>query len=131
MTPNDLPLPAIDAAEQAFAAERWASTSVRLMYAIAAAINAMERHAPDAAPQPAQEPSISDEQIKRMVDRFLCWRLPESFSPDAGITFQPKFNIGTPWEMRHEPVGTNLFDAGQAEEMICHLLEALQPKEKS
>ncbi|HET8686031.1 MAG TPA: hypothetical protein VFM18_05125 [Methanosarcina sp.] len=65
--------------------------------------------------------------IKRMVNRFLCWRLPENFSPDAGISFTPEFNkeymasIGKP-PMRHEPTGTNLLDAVQAEQMIRHIL---------
>jgi hypothetical protein len=28
---------------------------------------------------------MTDEQIKHMVNRFLGWRLPENFQPDAGI----------------------------------------------
>lgn len=65
-----------------------------------------------------------DELVKHMVDRFLAWRLPENFAPDCGIHFDAdaakKLN---PRNARFEPVGTNLFDATQAEAMIRHLLE--------
>jgi hypothetical protein len=27
--------------------------------------------------------------IDQMVDRFLSWKLPKDFSPDAGISFKP------------------------------------------
>ena len=73
---------------------------------------------------------ITDEQIKHMVQRFLSWRLPEHFSPDAGISFTPEFNVeynaarGLP-PQRHTPVGTNLFDANQAEEMVRYMVEGL------
>lgn len=66
---------------------------------------------------------VQEVQIKRMVDRFLSWRLPENFSPDAGISFKPTFNDHLPEPMRHNPTGTNLFDYSQAEAMIRHLLE--------
>lgn len=68
---------------------------------------------------------MNDEQIKYMVNRFLTWRLPENFNPDAGISFKREYNENTPWPMKNEPVGTNLFDATQAEEMIRYLLEGL------
>lgn len=73
---------------------------------------------------------MTDEQIKYMVTRFLRWRLPEHFSPDAGISFNPHYNVefnaarGKP-PARYEPVGTNLFDAGQADAMIRYLVEGL------
>jgi hypothetical protein len=74
---------------------------------------------------------MSDEQIKYMVNRFLMWRLPENFNPDAGISFKPVYNEHTAWPMKHEPVGTNLFDATQAEAMIRYLIEGMPeaPKE--
>jgi hypothetical protein len=28
---------------------------------------------------------MNDAQIKHMVDRFLAWKLPDNFSPDAGV----------------------------------------------
>ena len=77
-----------------------------------------------------QEIPMTDEQIKHMVDRFLGWRLPENFSPDAGITFNPEYNVefnaarGKP-PARHQPSGTNLFGADQAEAMVRYMIEGL------
>ena len=65
---------------------------------------------------------MTDDQIKRMVNRFLQWRLPENFAPDGGISFKATFNEHTAHPMRHEPVGTNLFNAVQAEAMVRHML---------
>lgn len=62
-----------------------------------------------------------------MVSRFLSWKLPEDFHPDAGISFSPHFNVeynakqGKP-PQRHEPVGTNLLTATQARAMLEHVL---------
>ena len=72
---------------------------------------------------------MTDEQIKYMVDRFLEWRLPENFIPDAGISFKPYFNEHTAHPMRHEPIGTNLFDATQAEEMVRYLVDGMPTDE--
>jgi hypothetical protein len=72
------------------------------------------------------EPSI-ESQIKHMVDRFLGWRLPHTFSPDDGISFDPVGNKGTPYEYRRQPTGTNLLDAVQAEEMVRYMLESGVP----
>jgi hypothetical protein len=68
---------------------------------------------------------MTDDQIKHMVQRFLGWRLPDNFNPDAGISFEPMFNANTAHPMRHEPQGTNLLDATQAEAMIRHLVDGL------
>lgn len=68
---------------------------------------------------------MTEVQIKHMVERFLCWKLPEHFNPDAGISFDPVFNKGTRFEMRHEPTGTNLFDYEQAKAMVSHMIEGL------
>ncbi len=69
---------------------------------------------------------LTEEQIKYMRDRFLGWRLPEDFRPDGGVQFDAdaakKFN---PNNLRYEPSGTNLFDAGQAEQMIRYMLDGL------
>lgn len=68
-----------------------------------------------------------DALVKHMVNRFLGWRLPEHFRPDAGISFNPEYNVefnakyGKP-PARHQPIGTNLFDATQAEEMVRYML---------
>lgn len=68
---------------------------------------------------------MTDEQIKQMVNRFLCWKLPHDFSPDCGIVFDPVANIGTAHEYRREPTGTNLLTATQAEAMVHHMLGGL------
>lgn len=65
---------------------------------------------------------MTDAQVKHMVERFLSWKLPEDFNPDAGISFKAEFNENTPWPMKHEPMGTNLFDYTQAEAMVRHLV---------
>ena len=69
--------------------------------------------------------TMTDEQIKHMVNRFLAWRLPENFRPDAGISFKPTFNDHLPEPMKHNPIGTNLFDSTQAEAMVRHMIEGL------
>lgn len=66
-----------------------------------------------------------EDMIKHMVNRFLGWRLPDNFSPDAGISFKSTSHEGTPFERKNEPIGTNLFDATQAEAMVRHMLEGL------
>jgi hypothetical protein len=65
---------------------------------------------------------MTDDDINRMVQRFLNWKLPANFAPDGGITFEPVASKGTLYEFRREPVGTNLFTAVQAEAMIRHML---------
>lgn len=72
------------------------------------------------------ESKFTDEQITYMAKRFLSWKLPEHFSPDNGITF----SRGAQWhsEGRNSPgwpIGTNLFDRDQAEEMVRFLIEGL------
>lgn len=56
--------------------------------------------------------------IDQMVNRFLAWKLPADFGPDAGIKFTPHHMqqpYGPYW-----PTGTNLFTAPQAAEMFRH-----------
>ena len=65
---------------------------------------------------------MTDEQIKHMVDRFLSWKLPENFNPDAGISYtRPKYAP----EVDARPSGTNLLDATQADAMVRHMLEGM------
>ena len=77
---------------------------------------------------------MTEDQIELMAQRFLGWRLPEEFSPDAGITFTPEYNIewnakqGRP-PNRHEPVGTNLFTLAQAKEMVRHMVAGLSEED--
>lgn len=76
---------------------------------------------------------MTDEQIKHMVNRFLQWRLPETFAPDAGISFKPTFNdtpeamklLGLTEPMKRNPTGTNLLGYTEAEAMVRHMLEGL------
>ena len=53
-----------------------------------------------------------------MIDRFLCWKLPKDFAPDAGVSFAPKYEH----DSAHWPSGTNLLHAGQAKEMLEHVV---------
>ena len=66
--------------------------------------------------------SVEGGVIKQAVDRFLGWKLPADFSPDAGISFKREFNEHTEYPMKHEPIGTNLFTATQATEMVRYML---------
>lgn len=68
---------------------------------------------------------MTEDQIKHMVDRFLAWKLPEEFNPDGGISFKREFNEHTDYPMKHEPSGTNLFDATQAHAMVRYMLVGL------
>lgn len=64
---------------------------------------------------------VDEEKVQEMVARFLRWPLPKSFAPDGGVTFMPTKaqRDGThPW-----PVGTNLLDYNQAEEMVRFMLD--------
>lgn len=67
--------------------------------------------------------SMTKDQIKHMVDRFLGWRLPDNFSPDCGISYTPL--SGPP--QTHKPLGTNLFDATQADAMVRYMVQDLPP----
>lgn len=74
---------------------------------------------------PRMAESMSKEQIKHLVDRFLRWKLPENFRPDAGVSFKAAYNEHTAHPMKHAPVGTNLLDADQAEAMVRYMVESL------
>ena len=68
---------------------------------------------------------MKDEVVKQVVGRFLSWKLPSDFAPDAGISFVADYNVGTDHPARHEPLGTNLLSAGQAEAMVRYILAGL------
>lgn len=57
--------------------------------------------------------------IKTAVDRFLCWKLPADFAPDAGISFDKQHK----YESYRWPIGTNLLTGPQAKAMFEHCLE--------
>lgn len=68
---------------------------------------------------------MTEAQIKYMVNRFLGWRLPDDFNPDAGISFKAEYNENTKWPSKHEPVGTNLFSADQATAMVRYMIDGM------
>ena len=59
--------------------------------------------------------------IDIMVDRFLCWKLPNDFAPDCGINFDGRQDDGLN-KNKTWPVGTNLLTAEQAKQMFEHCL---------
>lgn len=64
---------------------------------------------------------MTEDQIKHMTERFLQWKLPENFNPDAGISYtRPNYPASWPG-----PVGTNLLTFVQAREMVRHMIEGL------
>ena len=73
---------------------------------------------------------MNKKQIDQMVNRFLGWKLPKDFAPDAGISFKPTEpyegdELGNSWW----PIGTNLLTADQARAMISHMLADVVPVE--
>lgn len=65
------------------------------------------------------EPDYFAPNVRRMVDRFLTWKLPKNFSPDGYVSFNStgaKNNFF--W-----PVGTNILDAEQTREMFMYALD--------
>jgi hypothetical protein len=79
------------------------------------------------AASPVQQPTkLTDSDVKAMVDRFLGWKLPKDFCPDAGISFKPtKPYEGDEYGNSWWPVGTNLLTAEQAKAMFVHALGPL------
>jgi hypothetical protein len=71
--------------------------------------------------------NVSEEQIKTMVNRFLGWKLPDDFQPDAGISYRQLVSGGQPLK----PIGTNLLTATQAEEMIRYITESTKKENQS
>ena len=61
--------------------------------------------------------------IDKLVDRFLCMKMPEDFAPDAGISFKTEAHYDSP----HWPIGTNLFTAEQARDFLSKLLIEFVP----
>lgn len=61
---------------------------------------------------------MTSPNIDEIVSRFLSWKLPKDFNPDANINFYRQHEHDSP----HYPVGTNLFTAEQAKEMFRNVL---------
>lgn len=70
-----------------------------------------------------EEVHIDDKIVKEAVDRFLGWQFPDDFHPDGGIQFT-RYDLSKPGIGKQTPVGTNLLNAQQAEEMIRYILGA-------
>lgn len=66
---------------------------------------------------------FTDDQIKHIVDRFLGWRVPSDFNPDAGIAYTPARQLPG---IDRRPYGTNLLDAQQAEAMVRYIVDGLR-----
>jgi hypothetical protein len=65
---------------------------------------------------------MNKKQIEYMVQRFLGWTLPETFSPDGGVSFKRATYGDHVYPM---PVGTNILDYNQATDMVKHMIEGL------
>ena len=62
---------------------------------------------------------MTEDQIKHMVNRFLGYKLPATFSPDGGVTFKRIF----PPELG--PSGTNLLCATEADAMVRYMIDGM------
>lgn len=67
-----------------------------------------------AHPQPLE---LSRAAVQHAVQRFLSWKLPESFWPDCYIAFNKALAQANNW-----PTGTNLLSAREAQQMLEHML---------
>jgi len=65
-----------------------------------------------------QAPAAATVDVDAMVNRFLGWKLPVDFYPDAGVSFSRTY--AAQWGM---PSGTNLFNAEQAKAMFEYCLK--------
>lgn len=79
---------------------------------------------------PAQPAAVQVPDVETMVNRFLGWKLPHQFNPDAGISFNRNLHKAWGGYPNSWPVGTNLLDANQAREMVLHMLAAPQPAQE-
>lgn len=62
-------------------------------------------------------------RLSAMVDRFLGWKLPDSFGPDCFVTFdRERAKANQSW-----PIGTNILGASEARAMLEHILSGLDP----
>jgi hypothetical protein len=63
--------------------------------------------------------AFDKKQMDAMVNRFLGWRLPQTFGPDCFVTFdRDKAKANQSW-----PVGTNLLTADEARAMLEYVLD--------
>lgn len=63
--------------------------------------------------------NIDKKTLDAMVNRFLGWKLPESFGPDCFVHFdRERATKNQSW-----PIGTNLLNADEARAMLEHVLD--------
>lgn len=88
---------------------------------------ARERPGVSAAPAATETEFIKlrDECRKKALARFLAWKLPATFRPDCGISFDGRGKDARGFD-KGWPVGTNLFTADEAQAMFEHCL-AIEP----
>ena len=76
----------------------------------------------------AHDAGTDERRIKRRVDRLLQWKLPENFNPGGGISFEKAISKDRPsWPQKNEPIGADLVDRTQAEQMVRYTQEGLPP----
>ena len=73
---------------------------------------------PSDSPADVKNDAPMSKVTDEMVNRFLGWKLPRDFGPDAGVSFTPPANPHW-W-----PIGTNLLTAEQARAMLEYVLSA-------
>lgn len=69
-----------------------------------------------------QTAGVPDDQMQGMVNRFLSWRLPQDFYPDAFISFDREKHDTWGGYPNSWPTGTNLLHAEQARAMLEHVI---------
>jgi hypothetical protein len=74
------------------------------------------------ATAPASREAAPAIGVDAMVNRFLGWSLPKTFSPDCGISFDGRKPDQWNPNGKGWPVGTNLLNADEAKEMLEYLL---------
>jgi hypothetical protein len=70
--------------------------------------------------------TFDKKQMDAIVDRFLGWKLPFTFGPDAGINFTLPHGMSREEayaKVGRWPIGTNLFTADEARAMLEHVLD--------
>ncbi len=98
-------------------------TAIKLLHAVHVDdekhIANLEQQLAAAQAEIAELKRVPDNCIRDMVDRFLGWKIPADFYPDCGVKFEPTELQKT--GVHSWPVGTNLFHAKQAEEMLGYV----------
>ena len=61
---------------------------------------------------------LTEDEMQQAVNRFLGWRVPETFAPDGGVKFDRDYAA-----KYGRPTGTNLLDAVQARAMLEYVLD--------